>query len=183
LRLNSELERLKLIIDENIEVKKCNEEIFALKLAINGMTRDNEINEGEIKKRREMMMMMMIFLLMMIVDVIFYFFYFLGLILNLKDQVREEQEKFQESMLEFSQVRKKDEIKFKQILNENEGIKEMLKREMLKAEDTCRLLESQIRELPKPFEIEISHIRKRNAEMQNAIDKTPRRGIEPRSSA
>jgi len=66
----------------------------------------------------------------------------------------------------------KDKVSEKTIVKlkkEHEELKDVLQMEMMRAEETCRMLEKQFRELPNPFESEMNELREKYAETQKGL--------------
>lgn len=63
------------------------------------------------------------------------------------------------------QIKWRDE-RYEAMLKEHEQVKQILALEMKKAQDTCKLIEEQIRKFPNPFEDEILEMRDKYSQMQ-----------------
>jgi len=68
------------------------------------------------------------------------------------------------------QIRWRDE-RHEAMLKEHEQVKEILFREMVKAQETCKQIEEQVRRFPNPFEAEIKEMKDRYAQMQAGMQK------------
>ena len=83
----------------------------------------------------------------------------------LNEAARLAKEREADILLHDSQVRdlarklRREEIKLRRLLFENEDLKHMLSVELQRAEVTCKMLEDQLRELPKPYEEELVEVR------------------------
>jgi len=56
-------------------------------------------------------------------------------------------------------------------MKEHDQVKEILYREMVKAQETCKQIEEQVRRFPNPFEAEIKEMKDRYAQMQAGMQK------------
>merc|ERR1719221_2022124 len=74
------------------------------------------------------------------------------------------------------QIRWRDE-RYEAMVREHEAIKEILQLEMLKARETCKLLEEQVRVFPNPFELELKEAEDKYAQSQAGLMKLSQANI------
>jgi len=68
------------------------------------------------------------------------------------------------------QIRWRDE-RYEAMMKEHEQVKQILFQEMVKAQETCKQIEEQVRRFPNPFESEIQEMKDRYAQMQAGMQK------------
>lgn len=68
------------------------------------------------------------------------------------------------------QIKWRDE-RYEAMLKEHEQVKRILYQEMLKAQETCKAIEDQVRKFPNPFEAELEEMKARYAQMQAGTQK------------
>lgn len=77
------------------------------------------------------------------------------------------------------QIRWRDE-RYEAMLKEHQAVKEILRLEMLKAQETCKAIEEQVRRFPSPFEDELKEAEGKYAQSQAGLQKLSRANIQLR---
>jgi len=90
---------------------------------------------------------------------------------NLRDEVNKVEEKMESAQANWEpQIRWRDE-RYEAMVKEHEAIKHILQLEMLRAQETCKSIEEQVRRFPNPFEMELKEAEDKYAQSQAGLMK------------